>query len=196
MLLMIPSASNKRVLHPGIVLESAAPHVICQLEEVISPEPGSNLIAFGLLKDQFHQQAVRVVAYRPTPKSPIIELLCTGDPVSAEQRQVYRVSAASLDVRAKVGKEPSCLVVDISAEGFGAIVATEHQLGSIVQVLFSVDEHTMNAAVRVQTVRQRGDGKYRCGFLVAEKGNPARKALNSMSLAMQRRQLRRMAGAA
>ena len=196
MLLMIPSASNKRVLHPGKVLESNAEKVVCQFEEPITPAEGMDLIAFANIKDKFHQQGVRVIAYRALTETPIIELLRTGEPVSAEQRQTYRVASAAGDVRAKVGKEPSCLVVDISAEGFGAIVSAEYKLGAMVQVLFSLETYTINTAVRVQTVRQRADGQYRCGFLVAEKNNPARRVLQAMSLIMQRRQMRRLAGAA
>ena len=196
MLLLIPNQANKRVLHPGRVLESDGERAICQFEEMITPVEGADVIAFGLIKEKFFQQSVRVKTFHPTTDTPIIELTRMGEPVSAEQRQAYRVSVASCDVRAKVGKEPNCLVVDISAEGFGAITAAEHKLGSVVPILFSLEQHTINTSVRVQTARQRADGKFRYGFLVAEKLNPARKTLHAMSMVMQRRQLQRLAGAA
>ncbi|MBV8780974.1 MAG: PilZ domain-containing protein [Phycisphaerae bacterium] len=196
MMLLLPSNSNRRVLHPGLVLESDDKRVVCQFEEPIAPVEGSDVIAFGLVKEKFFQQSVRVKSYLPSNGSPIIEFQRTGDPVSAEQRQTYRASVTIANIRAKVGNEPNCLIVDISGEGFGAIATAEYKLGSVVQVLFSVEDQTVNTAVRVQTARQRADGKYRYGFLVAEKNNPARKALNLISLMMQRRQLKRLSGAA
>lgn len=174
MLLLIPSKSNHRVLHPGEVIESDSERVVCRFEEAIAPAEGSDVIAFGLMNGQFLQQAVRVIANVPGINTCTIELLRTGEAVSAEQRQAYRVSVVTSDVYARIGKEQACPVIDISAEGFGAIASGDYKLGSSVPVSFTIDKLTIDTTVRVQTARTRPDGTCRYGFLVAEKSNPAK----------------------
>jgi hypothetical protein len=119
-----------------------------------------------------------------------------GEAVSAEQRQLYRVSVPLADIRARVGTELNCHVVDISPEGFAAITRQQYVIGATVQIHFIYQGETVLAQARVQTARPTNDGRYRYGFFIGDRISPARRALSQISMAVQRQQLRRLAGAA
>lgn len=125
-----------------------------------------------------------------------VALKLVGEPASAEQRQIYRVSVPTADIRARIDREVNCHVVDVSSEGFAAVTRQEYKIGSTVKASFNFEGNDVQADARVQTMKRRSDGKYRYGFFVAEKKSPARKALAAISIAMQRQQLKRLAGAA
>jgi hypothetical protein len=201
--LLVPDSTKKRILHPGKVIETMEGVWIAQLDETLSLPVGTEVVAFHTVGTKFMQQ-VGIVVVQNEPgqqaQSPVEDLRVTfklvGEAVSAEQRQLYRVSVALANIRARIGAELDCHIVDISPEGCGAITRQQYVVGSSVQIHFIYQAETVLAQARVQTVRPLGDGRYRYGFRIGDKISPARRALTAISMAVQRQQLRRMSGAA
>jgi len=193
--LLVPDSSKTRVLHPGKVVGFDGGIFVVQLDEPMPLAEGTDVVAFACVRNKFLQQGAIVGAQGDAAIENGLTLTLVGEAVSAESRQTYRVSVAVANFKAAIGKETDCQVVDVSPEGFAAIAKAEHRIGSNVQVNFSVEGQTVSAAARVQTVKTRDDGKFRYGFLIAQKGTPARKALQAISAAIQRQQLKRLSAA-
>jgi hypothetical protein len=196
MFLLIPDASNTRTLHPGKVIESDAQGFVSEFEEPIAPPVGTDVNAYGKIRGKFFQQGAVVVAVRQTEPHPVIAFTRVGEPVSAENRQTFRVCLALTGIHARIDSEKNCPVVDMSAAGFGAIAAKVYELGTLVPISLEYDGNSISTLARVQTVKERAGGKFRYGFLVSDKKSEPRKVLEQISASIQRQQLRRLAGAA
>lgn len=196
MFLLIPSASNARYLYPGKVIQSNSATFSAQFEDPISPQIASDVTALCEVNGKFFQEGAVVLDVVKGLEN-CFAFARSGEIVSAESRQTYRVSvAANDDVTLVVGRDASCPVLDVSPEGFAAVTAKQLNLGSVVPITLIGDVHTVHGTARIQTVRERRDGKFRYGFLVPRNDLQARKALQQLSAAMQRRQLKRIRGAA
>jgi len=193
--LLIPSPSKRRVLHPGKVIESNATSFVAEFEETINPAVDSDVNAYCEVRGKFFQQGAVVSEIR-TSDPCVIAFRRGGEPVSAESRQTYRVSLVTAEFVVDVDKEPGCQVLDISPEGFAAITKRKLNLGSVVKIRIAGEGHTFEASARVQTVQERGAGKFRYGFLVPESHVVARKKMQQISMEMQRLHLKRLRGAA
>jgi hypothetical protein len=196
MFLMIPNASNSKELHPGTVLVADGKSYEAEFEEAITLAEGADVNAYAEVRGKFFQQGAKVTAVREEGERKIYVFERVGEAVSAEQRQTYRVSSVTTGIVARIGKEERCPVVDVSPEGFGAIVTQRCEVGAMVTVLLRFWNEDLTATVRVQTCQARPDGKFRYGFLAPEKNSPARKALQKISATIQRAQLSRLSGAA
>jgi hypothetical protein len=196
MFLLIPGESNQRILHPGKVLESSSENFVVQFEQAILPEVGSDVVAYGEVNRKFFQQGAKTLEVRLPGPTPVLAFARCGEPVSAENRQTFRVSTVTCGITAFVGKERNCPVVDVSPEGFGAVVKGDLMVGSLVPIEFQYEGHTIKTPARVQTIKVRPDGQIRYGFLAPEKLGTTRRSLQQMTSALQRAQLRRLAGAA
>ncbi len=120
----------------------------------------------------------------------------SSEAVSAEQRQTFRVSVALSDIRAQIGNQKSCHIIDFSPEGFAAIASPGFSLGSMQKIHLTYDKQTITADARVQTIKVMPTGKVRYGFLVPNSNPTARNTLQKISITFQRTQLKRLAGAA
>ncbi|MGA3068372.1 MAG: PilZ domain-containing protein [Tepidisphaeraceae bacterium] len=195
MFLLIPSLSKTKYLHPGKVIESDGSSFTAEFEEAIILELGSDVIVFCEVNRKFCQQGAIVREIRSSPEVGIIFERC-GEVVSAEGRESYRVSTAATEITAGVGRESACPVLDVSNEGFAAVTAKKLNLGSIVPIKLHGEGHTLDTTARVQTLRERPDGKFRYGFLVPRDDVAARKFLQRLTAAMQQMQLKRIRGVA
>ena len=196
MFLLIPDDDNGRILHPGRVIESDANSFVAEFDTAISPAPGSDVNAYAEVRSKFFQQGASVVEIRQSAPKAIIAFARVGEPVSAENRQAFRVSVISANIIAKIGKEKNCPIVDISPEGFGTLAKAELRVGTLVPVEFQHAGHVVSESARIQTIKPRPDGKFRYGFLAPDKKSEARRSLQQITSLMQRIQLRRLAGAA
>ncbi len=196
MYLLIPSADNKKVLHPGKVLEVTAERYVAEFEEALTPAVESDVNSFAENNGKFFQQGAVVAEVRVAGPKPVIAFRRNGEIVSAEQRQIFRVCTVATEIFAKIGNENKCAVVDTSPEGFAAVVKGTCSVGSVVPVLLNYEGQSVSGMARVQTAQVRPDGKTRYGFLVPKTSIDARKALRAVSGLIQRSQLRRLAGAA
>src|SRR5262249_29945805 len=93
-LLLVPNEGNQRILHPGEVIESDAQGYVVEFDEPIAPAVGANVNAYGDVRGRFYQQGAVVAAIRQTEPHPVIAFTRVGDPVSAENRQTFRVCVA------------------------------------------------------------------------------------------------------
>lgn len=197
MFLMIPAESKKkRVMHAGKVLESNNTHFVAEFADSINLTAEENVVAFGERGGKFFQQGAIVREVRAAGQKPVFMFERVGEAVSAEQRQIFRVSTANSAILAQIGKEKNCRVVDISPEGFGAISKVQLELGALVSVSFSHEQQTVSTMARVQTVKHRHDGSFRYGFLAPDRNSDARKTLAKLAGTFQRLQLQRLSGAA
>lgn len=193
--LLIPSPSKRRILHPGVVIESDSTTFVAEFEYPVAPPLDSDVNAYCEVNGKFFQQGARVTEIH-TGTSCVIVFQRVGEPVSAESRQTYRVSLVAADFIAQVDKETQCQVLDISPEGFSAITSRKLNLGSLVQIKVAGEGQTFETPARVQTVKERSDGKFRYGFLVPHENIAARKTMQLLSVTMQRLQLKRLRGVA
>jgi hypothetical protein len=196
MFLFVPNEPNMRTLHPGTVIESTSDAFVAGFAELITPELLASVNAYGEVNGKFYQQAAIVTEIRQEVPGPIITFSRTGEPVSAENREIFRVCVAMAGISAEVEQEPGCSVMDISPVGLAALAATEHKLGADVRVAFDHEGWNVSTGARIQTVNPRPDGRFRYGLLAFGKNTEAHKALEQISMSMQRQQLRRLAGAA
>jgi hypothetical protein len=211
--LLVPDWSNKRILHPGEVIECRPGVFVSKLDESLSLPDGTDVMAFFHSADgRFMKQNAVVVVPNETRdhngktapktpaeiplKSPLVVFRLLGEVMSAQKRKLYRVSVRQSNIRARIDTESNCHIVDISPEGCAAVTAQAYKIGSMVRIHFIFEGETVLAHGRVQTMRILGEGSYRHGFLIGDKISPARKALTALTMAVQRRQLRRLAGAA
>jgi hypothetical protein len=219
--LLLPESAQKRVLHPGKVVELQSAAIVCEFQRKLDLPPGTEiLVFFSGTNGRFMQQGALVIAPEtspetsaapaiekqpaaaeqpataPAPCNPTVTFELVGEAVSAEKRQTYRVSIPLANIKGQVGSEADCHVVDVSPLGCAVVTRREYKIGSTVQVQFACEGHSVAAEMRVQTMKPTPEGRFRYGFFVAEKTSPARKTLMAMSMSIQRQQLKRMSGAA
>lgn len=196
MFLLLQVSAKDRVLQAGKVILSNADEVTVEFGEPVTLVAGADMIAMGETNGRLFQQGIRVKEFNADGPKITAAFRRMGEIVSAEQRQMFRVSVATAGMEARIGNEKNCQVVDLSPEGFGAILDSELKVGSLVQVSIDYEGKTLfTASARVQTCKLRPDKTFRHGFLVPDAKSPARKAMQQLSSLLQRQQLRRLAGA-
>jgi hypothetical protein len=193
--LLIPSPSKKRILHPGEVIESDSVSFVGKFEDALTPAVDSDVNAFCEVNGKFFQQGAIVSEFRPEQTN-VIAFRRNGEPVSAEARQTYRVSVINADFSAKVSTCPASHVLDISPEGFSAILRDRLNLGAVVNISLIAEGKSVITQARVQTLKERSEKEFRYGFLIPRANIAARNAFQSLSAQMQRLQLKRLRGAA
>jgi hypothetical protein len=122
-----------------------------------------------------------------------LDLRPIGEPVSAEARECYRVSARAANVMAHLGDSPACEVVDVSASGFSVYTREELQPGHALRATLLHEGSTIEGLVRVRNLRRTRSGRLRCGVsCIDDNGNSGLgRALSRINLALQRAQLAR-----
>jgi len=197
MYLLLNTDGKERVLRLGKVITTSPAAFTAEFEETVPCAVGTDMIVFAESRGRFFQQGVSVAQIQQADTKVVIDFARVGDVVSAEQRQTFRVSVVTTGMVAVVDKEAGCHVVDLSPEGFGAIVEKSLALGSVVPISVTYEgKVAFIASARVQTIKILPDGSRRYGFLVPDKKSPARKAMQDISSTLQRAQLRRLSGAA
>jgi hypothetical protein len=196
MFLLSPSQSEKRVLLPGKVVESTAESFAITLEAPQQFTVGLETLAFCEIRGKFFQQGATLIEVRDQIQPVTFVFNRNGEPVSAEQRQTFRVSAALSEIYAQVGPLRRCQVADISPEGFAVIASPGFAAGILLPVSFTYENFSIKADARVQTIKVLSTGKVRYGLLVPKANVTARNTLQRLSVALQRTQLRRLSGVA
>ena len=193
----LPLASSERVLNPGRCLEfSADDSVKGAFDDPSLPiEDGAELIVYFTRNQEFHKQPGKVVTASHEGEELILELELLGEPVSADSREHFRVSAYRENVVASLPDEPACDVVDVSASGLAIYSGVERTPGKIVAVTIDCEGDKATGRAAVQSVLCLGEGRYRYGFHCVEApSSPLRKMLLRTSMTLQRRMLTRMSG--
>lgn len=112
-----------------------------------------------------------------------------GDPVSAESRECYRVRTSALKVTVAFGSCPACELLDISQTGFAVLSDESLDMNSLVKAALPSGESVVHGHVRIQSLRQLSNGRYRYGVAVIGRG--MQDTCASLSTELQRKMLRR-----
>ena len=192
----IPDKS-KRVLHPATMIGMADDVHTAELEENELPfGDGQEVLIFYDFRREFMQQPARIRGVTNDPKL-VIEFETTGEPVSAESRQYYRVSAVMTGLTATLGSENACPLLDVSRTGFSVVARQSYDLGSFVNAALRHENHQYRDRACVQSIRELSRGRIRYGLHCLNKNRHAGgtpKGLHQISVSLEREQLRRVAG--
>jgi hypothetical protein len=195
----VPKDNNRRVLHPAMLVSTSAEGFTAEVaSDALAMEPAMDLLLYYQVKNKFVQQPIRVEAAMENEGRRIVSFKTTGDAVSAESRQCFRVATVIAGMTATVGNEVKCAVNDVSATGFSIVSGNEYTVGTNVSVAMVHEGKKYTGMACVQSVRELALGKNRYGmFALTGKmgsGNLAQ-GLSQISMAMQRAQLKRASGA-
>lgn len=197
----VPEESAQRILHPFSVVGSQPGGISIRSDD---EGAGLNLLAgaevriFFERKQKFVQQAARVDAVLATDAAPIVGIQLIGDAVSADSRECYRVSTLSAGIAATLDGEEGRLA-DVSVTGLSVIMKRRHGSGKVIPVSVQFDGRKYTGMTSVQSVKDLDKGFVRYGLscLDSKKSDAQLPAgLHKISMAVQRTQLKRMAGVA
>lgn len=193
----IPNGS-KRILHPATMIGVDDDVYTAELEEQDLPvADGQDILIFYEKKREFMQQPAHIQKIVEDETKLIIEFETTGEPVSAESRQYYRVSAVMAGLTATLGSENACPLLDVSRSGFSVIARQSYDLGSLVNAALRHDNHQYRDKVCIQSIRGLSRGRTRYGLHCVDKDRPASgtsRGLHQISVSLEREQLRRVSG--
>ena len=190
--------ADRRVLYAGHILEASDGFYSTEIMEHLPKlEEGAELNLYYELRRQFMKQPVRIDSLTQEALQTVIQLETTGNPILAEQRESYRVSAIAAGVTARFGEEANCKVLDVSAAGFSLYAAKQHQVGSALDVVLFFKGQQFSDRALIQSARKLGKSKIRYGLKLVEQGGSGvfKLSLPKLNLAIQRQQMARRSGA-
>ena len=195
--LNLPHDSQRRILHPATVKEANKRGYTAELEESdVALQAGQDLFVYYELKRKFVKQPARINAVMQTAPMLVVGFQVTGEPMSAESREWFRVSTVMARLKATVGAESECPLLDVSSAGFAVETATRHEVGQIVPVTLHYQGDQFSGEARIQNIREMDKGRFRYGLHAIEDkacGGDLRKGQQHISAAIEREQLRRLA---
>ena len=107
--LQIPDESEERILYPGTVQEWNENIYTAGLQkDDPAPKVGQEVLIYYEIERKFMKQGARIELISMTDSTTAFHFELTGDPVSAERRQCYRVSTVMAEVSAAFGAEENC----------------------------------------------------------------------------------------
>ena len=193
----LPSDSNERILHPAKLAGQENGIYMARLGEADLPlAEGLDVLIYFQNDREFMQQPARVLAISADEPGLVIQISTTGDSVSAERRQYYRASVVMLGLTIEFGAERDCLLLDVSCTGFAVAAREEHEIGSLVDTVLSLEGEEYRGTVCVQSKKELTKGRTRYGlfWLDCQESGKMPSGLHRMNLSLQQEQLRRPAG--
>ena len=195
----VPDESSQRILHSAVVQGFANNTYTAELQEDAALlETGQDIFVYYESSGKFARQPARIVVIVNTPSGRTFTFQFTGDAVSGETRQCYRVSTIMATVTATLGDEENCQVVDVSPTGFAVIAAEQYKTTDIVEATIRFEGETFSGRGRIESARELNAGRIRYGLhCVDGKSNDETlgKGLQQISAAVQRQHLRRLSRA-
>lgn len=210
-----PDEFADRILHPAEVVGEHERGFIVELKAPLALAIDDDVNLYYEVERHFMQQPARVIPLPPVPDEPDADpdepdddgepqaesryaLETTGNLISAECREVYRVSTVTADLTAALADEQTCRLTDISATGFSVIASAVHAIGVVVPATLRFEDKQFTGRARIQSIKQLITDETRYGLRnLDDKGASQRdleKGQQTISAAMQRLQLRRKAG--
>lgn len=197
--IQIPDESNQRVLHSVVVQGFEENSYTAELQDVeMLLECSQDIFVYYEHKNEFMRQPACVDIIADTPSGRTFAFKFTGDAVSAERRQCYRVSTVMANVTAVFGDEKGCAVVDVSATGFALIAAKQYKASVIIATTVQFENEKLNGQVRIESVRELNDDQFRYGLHCLKSNTNDEmllKGLQQISASVQRQHLLRMSRA-
>ena len=191
--LLLPGQTPERTLHQGKVLELEGDTVVAEFAEALLPGAGADVLLYADFRGKFYQNGASVIAVRQSQPTPIIAFRLVGEPMSAESRANFRVSTATLPLAADIGREKNCQIVDISPDGFAAIMKYEYAVGTKFEADLAFEKMGSTGPVRIQTLKRLPNGTLRYGFVAIGGKQPnMQDLLGKLTAEVQRKQLRRL----
>ncbi len=194
----IPGGSKDRILRPAMILGFNDDVYTAKLEEEgIRIKEDTYVFIYHEIRNVFSQQAAHVITVDNEDLNPVIEFRITGKPVSVESRQAFRVSAVMADLTAKLGDQDGCQLLDVSFSGFSAVASARHNIAKVLDVTLWHEDRAYSGKASIQSARELAPGRIRYGFHCAEDKSVQSgimKGLLLLTLGLQNRQLRRVAG--
>jgi hypothetical protein len=192
----IPDVSDERVLHRAKIITVKENLYTSELEEEgLDLKDEMGLFIYFKLDRQFMRQAARIGSVIENESNTLVEFETIGEPFSAENRQALRISSVGADLKATFGAEENCEVVDISATGFAVYGTKEHAIDSRVEATLTFEGETFKGAVSIMAVvKRKGRIRYGVHYIDDPKaGTSLKKGLGRITMAIQRKQLSRLA---
>ncbi len=195
----VPDESSQRILHSAVVQGFTNNTYTAELQEDAAlVESGQDIFVYYESRGEFTRQPARIHVIADTPSGGTISFQFTGDAVSAESRQCYRVSTVMAAVTATFGGEGNCAVVDVSAAGFAVIAAKQYKATDIIEATIRFEGETFSGRGRIESARELSAGRFRYGLHCVDgksTDETLRKGLQQISAAVQRQHLRRLSRA-
>ncbi len=202
--LQIPEESTERILHPAKVVGLTGNILTAEFEDrdlgitefhhIVERE---DLFIFFEARNSFLRQAACVLKILDDEPRPTIEFETTGEPVSAQSRECYRVSSITAGLTAKLAGEDQCPLLDVSCTGFSVISSRNYAFGSLVEATLIYQGEEYNDTVCVQSIRELSKGRIRYGLRCLEDRASAGNlpiGLRRMTVVLESEQLRRLTG--
>ena len=195
----VPDESSQRILHSVVVEGFTNNTYTAELQEDATLlESGQDIFIYYECRNEFTRQPARihVIANRESGRAFTFQF--TGDAVSAESRQCYRVSTVMAAVTATFGGEENRPVVDVSPTGFAVIAAEQYKAANIVNVTIRFEGETFSGQGRIESIRELSAGRIRYGLHCVDgksTGEMLGKGLQQISTAVQRQHLHRLSRA-
>ncbi|MHC4129010.1 MAG: PilZ domain-containing protein [Planctomycetota bacterium] len=142
------------------------------------------------------KQPARLDAVGQDDPTPVVGFQTTGEPVSAEGRERFRVSTVMADLTATVGAEAECKLLDVSTTGFAVEATQRYEIGQVVSVTLRYQDRQFSGKARIQSIRELELGRIRYGLHAVDdkaSGGELRKGQQHITAAIEREQLRRRA---
>ena len=198
MYLNFPNESKKLLLHPCMTKEAGERGYTAELEESdLAVEAGQDVFVYYELNRKLVKQAARIEAVMKNAPSLIIGFQLTGEIVSAECREWFRVSTALNDLTADFGSESNCRLLDVSSVGFAVEATERYEIGNTLPATLHFQGKHFTGQARVQSIRELHGGRFRYGvhsLTDKSSGGDLCKGQQQISSAVEREQLRRLAG--
>jgi hypothetical protein len=154
MFFSIPSESRKLILHPATVREATESGHTAELEESNVPfEAGQDLFVYYERRRKFTKQAARIDAVMQNDPTLVVGFQLTGEPVSAESREWFRVSTVMSGLAADFGPETGCPLLDVSSVGFAVEATQTYKIGDVVTATLRIQDKQFSGKARVQGIR-------------------------------------------
>ena len=197
-----PSKSEQRILHAGKVICVEGDLVTGTFEEEqLGFEEGLEFLVYYDFKREFMKQPARIQTVievdREFDARASIAFQTCGEPASAESRQCYRASTVISKRKISIGSEDRCPLLDVSLFGFAFIGTKSYQIGQILKTIITHESQTFQGTAAVQSIQVLPDGRIRYGMYCSNDRNSdadLQKGLHLLSMAVQREQLKRLAG--
>ena len=191
----LKSDSGQRALHPAEIVGSKERAFAVKVRTAeLMYKPGQKPIVFYDKDRTFVKQQTLVESCDTMEDFVEIQFTLLGEPMVAEQREVYRVSSVIADLHVDIGEETGCKLVDISTTGLSAIAGEKYRLDQVLRIALYPEDEPIGGKAVVRNMKQLDRDRIRYGLacvLDRDSGGALKKALHEITMSIQRSHLRR-----
>ncbi len=200
--IQFPEESDENILHPlRLLAHQGQSWTIMMLESMVELKQAQDVTIFYECNQEFVQQPARIEELHDVEGNAECALTLIGTPVSAEHREHYRVDATLADRWMSIdSSDEPVQIVDVSATGCAIVCDQHYAVRDVIEATILYQEKEYCGHFCVQSVRALTPKNNRLGLYCVEdsntRANPLIRVLRSLSMDLQRQQLRRLSRAA